>query len=74
MPLETCNASVLHYNIGGAAQSFADLTLDTYPGKNISDLCNEALRVAGYQYCNLSSFVRYSQSCGGAERRKQLMT
>jgi hypothetical protein len=42
MALKTCNASVLH-DIDGAAQSFADLTLDTYPGENISDLCNEAL-------------------------------
>jgi hypothetical protein len=42
MVLETCNVSVSH-EIDGAAQSFADLTLDTYPGKNVSDFANEAL-------------------------------
>ncbi len=44
MALETCNASVSH-DIDGAAQLFADLTLDTYPGENVSDFANESLRL-----------------------------
>ena len=42
MALGTCNASVSH-NIDGAAQAFADLTLDNYPGENIAHLSNEGL-------------------------------
>jgi hypothetical protein len=44
MALETCNASASH-NIDGAAQAFADLTLDTYPGENVADMSNEDLRL-----------------------------
>jgi hypothetical protein len=44
MALETCNASVSH-DIDGAARAFADLTLDSYPGENVSDLSNEGLRL-----------------------------
>jgi hypothetical protein len=44
MALETCNASVSH-DIDGAAQTFADLSLDTYPGENVADLSNEGLRL-----------------------------
>ncbi len=44
MALETCNASVFH-DIDGAAQVFADLSLDSYPGENVADLSNEALRL-----------------------------
>jgi hypothetical protein len=62
MALETCNAFVT-CGIDGAAQSFADLTLDTYSGKNVSYFAYEALRLikimqggyalpvkTGYQY------------------------
>ena len=44
MALETCNASVSH-DIDGAAAKFAALTLKTYPGENVSDFSNEALRL-----------------------------
>lgn len=44
MALETCNASVSH-DIDGAAQAFADLTLDNYPGENVANLSNEGLRL-----------------------------
>ena len=44
MALETCNASVSH-DINGAAQAFADLTLDNYPGENVANLSNEGLRL-----------------------------
>ena len=44
MALETCNASVSH-DIDGAATAFANLSLDTYPGEDVSDLSNEALRL-----------------------------
>ena len=44
MALETCNASVSH-DIDGAAQAFANLSLDNYPGENVADLSNEALRL-----------------------------
>jgi hypothetical protein len=64
MALETCNASVSH-DIDGAAQSFADLTLDTYPGKNVSDFANAALQLikimqGGYHAKN--SLVRFLTS------------
>jgi hypothetical protein len=42
MALETCNASVSH-DIDGAATAFGALTLDTYPGENVSDFSTEAL-------------------------------
>lgn len=44
MALETCNASVSH-DIDGATESFILLTLDTYPGENVSDFATEALRL-----------------------------
>jgi hypothetical protein len=44
MALETCNASASH-DIDGAAQAFADLTLDTYPGENVAKMSNEGLRL-----------------------------
>lgn len=44
MALETCDASVSH-DIDGTAQAFADLTLDLYPGENVSNLSNEDLRL-----------------------------
>ena len=44
MALETCNASVSH-DIDGAAQAFAGLTLDNYPGENVANLGNEGLRL-----------------------------
>ena len=44
MALETCNASVSH-DINGAATAFVALTLDTYPGENVSDFSTEALRL-----------------------------
>ena len=44
MALETCNASVSH-DIDGAAQAFVNLTLDSYPGENVADMINEALRL-----------------------------
>ena len=42
MALETCNASVSH-DIDGAAKAFEDLSLETYPGENITNLTTEAL-------------------------------
>ncbi len=44
MALETCNASVSH-DIDGAAKAFEELTLDNYPGENITNLTTEALRL-----------------------------
>ena len=44
MGLETCNASVSH-NIDGATELYYALTLDNYPGKNISEFATEALRL-----------------------------
>ena len=44
MALETCIASVSH-DIDGAGTDFANLTLDTYPGENVSDFTTEALRL-----------------------------
>jgi hypothetical protein len=44
MALETCNASVSH-DIDGAATSFTELTLDSYPGENVSDFATESLRL-----------------------------
>ena len=41
MALETCNASVSH-DIDGAATSFADLTLDSYPGEKHLRLRNRS--------------------------------
>jgi hypothetical protein len=42
MALETCNASVSH-DIEGATKQFFALTLDAYPGENISDFVTKAL-------------------------------
>lgn len=42
--LETCNASVSH-DIDGAAKAFEDLSLDNYPGENITNFTTEALRL-----------------------------
>jgi hypothetical protein len=44
MALETCNASVSH-DIEGATKQFYALTLDVYPGENVSDFATEALRI-----------------------------
>jgi hypothetical protein len=44
MALETCNASALH-DIDGAAKAFEDLSLDNYPGENITNFTTEALRL-----------------------------
>ncbi|KAI2512823.1 hypothetical protein MHU86_1612 [Fragilaria crotonensis] len=44
MALETCNASVSH-DIDGATTAFGALTLDSYPGENVSDFSTEALRL-----------------------------
>ena len=44
MALETCNSSVSH-DIDGATMLFTELTLDNYPGENISDFATEALRL-----------------------------
>ena len=35
----------MSHDIDGAATSFNDLTLDSYPGENISDMTTEALRL-----------------------------
>ena len=42
MALERCNACVWH-NINGATSLFNELTLDSYPGENISDFATEVL-------------------------------
>ena len=44
MALDTCNASALH-DVAGARKTFEDLSLDTYPGENVSDFLNEAQRL-----------------------------
>jgi hypothetical protein len=44
MALETCNASVSH-DIDGATSSFGELSLDSYPGENVSDFATESLRL-----------------------------
>ena len=44
MALETCNASTFH-DVEGARSLLETLSLDTYPGENISDLCTEAQRL-----------------------------
>jgi hypothetical protein len=44
MALETCNASVSH-DIDGAAAAFESLNLNDYPGEQVSDMANEALRL-----------------------------
>ena len=44
MALDTCNASVQR-DITGAQTTFNNLTLDIYPGKDITKLATEALRL-----------------------------
>jgi len=44
MALETCNASVSH-DVEGAKALFDSLTLDTYPGENISDFASTAQKL-----------------------------
>jgi hypothetical protein len=44
MALETCNASSSH-DIDDANKLFFPLTLDDYPGENISNFATEALRL-----------------------------
>jgi hypothetical protein len=65
MALETCNASVSH-DINGAAQLFADLTLDTYPGENVSDFANESLQlikiIQGGMHCPSTQALGFFKS------------
>ena len=42
MALDTCNASVQR-GIAGAQTKFDNLTLDSYPGKDITELATNAL-------------------------------
>ena len=44
MALDTCNASVQR-DIAGAQKKYDELTLDSYPGENVTDLATEALRL-----------------------------
>ena len=44
MALDTCNASVQR-DIAGAQNRFDDLTLDSYPGEDVTELATEALRL-----------------------------
>ena len=44
MALKSCNAAVSH-DIDGAAQAFANLSLDNCSGGNVADMSNEALRL-----------------------------
>ena len=44
MALETCNASA-SLDVDEATAALAALTLDSYPGENVSDMLNEALRL-----------------------------
>ena len=44
MALDACNASVQH-NVNGAQTKFDALTLDSYPGENVTALAIEALRL-----------------------------
>ena len=44
MALETCNASA-SLDVDEATAALAALTLDNYPGENVSDMMNEALRL-----------------------------
>jgi len=44
MALETCNASVSH-DVEGAKSQFEALTLDTYPGENLSDFASAAQKL-----------------------------
>ena len=44
MALDTCNASALH-DVAGAKKTLEDLSLDSYPGENVSDFLNEAQRL-----------------------------
>ena len=44
MPLETCNASVAH-DVEGARNQLDGLTLDSYPGENVTDFTTEAQRL-----------------------------
>ena len=44
MALDTCNASVQR-DVAGAHTSFDNLSLDSYPGEDITELATEALRL-----------------------------
>ena len=44
MALDACNASVQH-NVAGAQTKYDKLTLDSYPGENVTELATEALRL-----------------------------
>ena len=44
MGLDTCNASALH-DVAGAKKNLEELSLDSYPGENVSDFLNEAQRL-----------------------------
>ena len=44
MALKTCNASVAH-DVEGAQKNLETLTLDSYPGENITDFTSEAQRL-----------------------------
>ena len=44
MALDTCNASVSH-DVDGAKEKLLELTLDSYPGENVTDCATEALRL-----------------------------
>ena len=44
MALETYNSSVSH-DVDGAAAEFLALSLESYPGENITEFCTEALRL-----------------------------
>ena len=44
MAIDTCNASVQR-DIAGAQAKFDELTLDTYPGEDVTELATEALRL-----------------------------
>ena len=44
MALDTCSASVQR-DVAGAQAKFDDLTLDSYPGEDVTELATEALRL-----------------------------
>ena len=44
MALDTCNALVQH-DIAGAQKRYENLTLDSFPGEDITELATEALRL-----------------------------
>ena len=44
MALDACNTSVQR-NVAGAQVKYDELTLDSYPGENVTELATEALRL-----------------------------